>query len=116
MGVWSWDKESGSAELPWLESDTIDSGSAESEMTGSNGSNTWLETWVGLQVEWDMLGEEIIGSRNMASTGIATLGHIWGKEMDDCGDVTKEMKGKICSWNETSLEMNICFVAKFNNF
>ena len=48
----------------------------------------------------------------MGSCGIAILGQIWGSEM---GEQIEEMKGKTVSWKETSLEMKICLVIKFNN-
>ena len=123
--LWSKDKESGSVELMLAESDKADwgivesdgtnSSIAESEITGGIGSKTWLEIGVGLQVEEGRSEEETIGSRNMVLTGISTLGQIWGKKKDDCGEVTEEIKGNTFSWNETSLEMNICLVTKFNN-
>ena len=124
--LWLEDKESSSMEWMWAESDNadwgtvesdgIDSGTVESEIIGGIESRTWLDIGVGLQVEEGKVGEETMGSKNMVLTGISTLGQIWGKEKDDCGEVTEEIKGNTFSWNETSLEMNICLVTKFNNF
>ena len=123
--LWPEDKESGSVELMWAESDNadwgtaesdgIDSGTVESEIIGGIESKTWLEIGVGLQVEEGKVGEETMGSKNMVLTGISTIGQIWGKEKDDYGEMTEEIKGNTLSWNETSLEMNICLVTKFNN-
>ena len=123
--LWLEDKESSSMEWMWAESDNadwgtvesdgIDSGTAEFEIIGGIESKTWLEIGVGLQVEEGKFGEETMGSKNMVLTGISTLGQIWRKEKGDCGVLTEEIKGNTFSWNETSLEMNICLVTKFNN-
>ena len=102
--------DSGSAK-----SGMIDSAIAKSKMIGRTGSKTCPETWIGLESEDAGIGLEIIGSRNMESTGVATLGQMLGKEIEDCGEVIEEMNGKVFSWKETSLEMNICLVTKFNN-
>ena len=68
--------ESDKAYWVTAESDGTDSGTTESEIIGRIGSKTWLEPGVGLQVEEGRSEEETIGSRNMVSTGIATLGQI----------------------------------------
>ena len=101
--------------MEWLEFDMIDSGTTESGMTVLIGSIAWCETWVGLQGEGEVCEDGRTRSRNMASTGVATLGQIWGKDIKACGEVIEEMKGKTCSWKDTSLEMKSCLVIKFNN-
>ena len=91
--------------MEWPEFDMASSGTTE--------STAWCETRVGLQGEGCEGGRT--GSRNVASTGVATVGQIWGKDIEACGEVIEEMKGKICSWKDTSLEMKICLVNKFYN-
>ena len=51
----------------------------------------------------------------MESCGVATLGQMWGREIEEWGEVAEEMNGKVVSWKETSLEMKIYLVMKFNN-
>ena len=70
------------------ESSMTDSGIVESKMIGRIGSKTCLETGIGL---------EIIGFRNMESTGAATLGQMLGEEIENCGEVIEEMNGKAFS-------------------
>ena len=68
----------------------MDSGMTESDMTGRE----VLDTWLGLEVEDETCNEGVIGSENMGSCGRATLGHIWGREIEVCGESTEVMKGK----------------------
>ena len=84
-------------------------------MTGREKSKNGLETWIGPESENGRPGEGITSSKNMESCGVATLGQMWGREIEEWGEVAEEMNGKVVSWKETSLEMKIYLVTKFNN-
>lgn len=106
-------KELGSIELVGTESSITDFGTAESDMTGRIGSKIWSETWIGLEAEDGILGEGIIGSRNMKLSGIATLGQMWGRKTKDCGEVAEEINGKTFSWKEVEspIQQLVCDIA-----
>ena len=71
----------------------MDSGMTESYMTGREVS----DTWVGVEVEDGTCNEDVIGSENIGSCGKATLGQIWEREIEVCGEWTEVMKGKTVS-------------------
>ena len=71
-----------------------------------------LDAWIRPESEEGKYKKGVRGSENMGSCGIAILGQIWGSKM---GEQIEEMKGKTVSWKETSLEMKVFFVIKFNN-
>jgi len=66
------------------EAGMMDSGMIEADITGTIGFEVESETFWGPELGEGTCKEGVKGSENIGSCGIATLGQIWGSEMEVC--------------------------------